>query len=106
MQEASTLLVLHGNFWITTTKDDLDGIPIGLRTVNHEASEVGLLYAVFSQEFVEFFPNNILDNRVSGLHVTHGNGHDLAICCIVHVTCHCGPFLNTLDMAKHEPRIL
>jgi hypothetical protein len=106
MQEASALSVLHGDLWVTTTIDNLDGIPIGLRTVRHEAFEVGILHAIFSHEFIEFSPHDTLGLRVLRLHVTYGNGHDLAICCIVHMTRHCGPFLDTLDMVKHEPCIL
>jgi hypothetical protein len=75
-------------------------------TVRHEDFEVGILYAVLSHEIVEFSLHDILDLWVLQLHVTYGDGHDLAIHCIVHVTRHCGPFLDTLDMVKHEPSIL
>ena len=48
MQEASALSVLHGDLWVTTTIEKVDGISIGLRTIHHEAFEVGLLHAIFS----------------------------------------------------------
>jgi hypothetical protein len=106
MEEASTLSVLHGDLWVTTAIDNLDDIPVGLRTVCHDAFEVGLLHAIFPHQFVEFSPHNTLDHRVLGLHVIYGNGHYLAIRYIIHVTCHCSPLLYTLDMVKYEPRIL
>jgi hypothetical protein len=103
VEETSALSVLHGDLWITTTIDDSDNIPVGLCTVRHEA---GILDAVLCHEIVEFFPHDILDLRVLRLHVTYGDGHDLAIRCIIHVTRHCGPFFDTLDMVKHEPSVL
>jgi hypothetical protein len=106
VEETSVLSVLHGDLWVTTAINDSDSIPIGLGTVCHEAFEVGILHAVLSHEIVEFSPHDTLDLCVLRLHVTYGNGHDLAIRCIVHVTRHCGPFLDTLDMVKHDPRIL
>jgi hypothetical protein len=106
IQEASALSVLHGDLWITIAIDDSDAIPVALCTVRHEAFEVGVLHTVFSHEFVEFSPHDKLDLLVLRLHVTYGNGHDLARSCIVHVTCHCGPFLDMLNMVKHESRIL
>jgi hypothetical protein len=106
VEETSAFLVLHGDLWITTAIDDLDSIPIGLSTVRHEAFEVGILDAVLCNEIVQFSPHNTLDLGVLRLHVTYGDGHDLAIRCIVHVTCHCGPFFDTLDMVKHEPSVL
>jgi hypothetical protein len=106
MEEASALSVLHGDLWITTAIDNSDGIPVGLCTICHEAFEVGLLHAVFFYEIVEISPHDTLDLCVLRLHVTYGNGHDLAIRCIVHVTRHCGPCLNMLDMVKYEPRVL
>jgi hypothetical protein len=106
VEETSTFLVLHGDLWITTAIDDSDSIPIGLCTVCHEAFEVGILDAVLCHEIVEFSPHDTLDLRVLQLYVTYGDGHDLAICCIVHVICHCVPFLDTLDMVKHEPSVL
>jgi hypothetical protein len=59
--ETSTFSILHGDLWITTAIDDSHSIPIGVRTVYHEAFEIGLFQAVFSYEFVEFFPYNTLD---------------------------------------------
>jgi hypothetical protein len=106
VEETSGLTVLHGDLWITTTIDDLDSIPIGLCIVRHEAFEVGILEAVLCHEIVEFSPHDTLDLGVLRLYVSYGDGHDLAIRCIVHVTRHCGPFLDTLDMVKHEPSVL
>jgi hypothetical protein len=106
VEETSALSVLHGDLWVTTAIDDSDSIPIGLCTVCHEAFEVGILNAVFSHEIVEFSPHDSLDLCVLRLHITYGNGHDLAIRCIVHVTHHSGPLLDMLDMVKHEPCIL
>jgi hypothetical protein len=100
------LTVLHGDLWITTAIDDSDSIPIGLCTIRHDAFEVGILDAVLCHEIVEFSPHDTLDLRVLKLHVTYGDGHDLAIRCIVHVIRHCGPFFDTLDMVKHEPSVL
>jgi hypothetical protein len=102
----STLTVLYGDLWITIAIDDSDSIPIGLYTICHEAFEVGILDAVLCHEIVQFSPHDTLDLRVLRLHVTYGDGHDLAIRCIVHVTHRCGPFLNSLGMVKHEPSIL
>jgi hypothetical protein len=106
VEEISALSVLHGDLWITTTIDDSDSIPIGLCTVRHEAFEVGILDAVLCHEIVEFSPRDTLDLRIFLLHVTCRDGHDLAIRCIVYVICHCGPFLDLLDMVKHEPSVL
>jgi hypothetical protein len=106
MQEASALSVLHGDLWVTIAIEKLDGIPIGLHTIRHEAFEVGLFHAVFTYEFVEFSSYIALDLCVFRLQVTYDNGHDLAIRCIVYVTRHCGPLLDNLDKVKHEPRVL
>jgi hypothetical protein len=106
VEETSTLTVLHGDLWITTAIDDSDSIPIGLCTVRHEAFEVGILNAILCHEIVEFSLHDTLGRRVLRLHVTYDDGHNLAIRCIVHVTRHCGPFFDTLDMVKHEPSIL
>jgi hypothetical protein len=106
VEQTSALSVLHGDLWITTAIDDSDSIPIALCIVRHEAFEVGILYAVLSHEIVEFSPHDTLDLCVLRLHVTYGDGHDLAILCIVHVTCHCGPFFDLLDMVKYEPSVL
>jgi hypothetical protein len=101
-QVTSALSILHGDLWITTAIDDSDSIPIGLSTVHHEAFEVGILDAVLCHEIVEFSPHDTLDLRVLRLHVIYGDGHDLAIRCIVHGTRHCGPFFDMLDMVKHD----
>jgi hypothetical protein len=106
VEETSALMVLHGDLWITTAIDDLDNIPIGLCTVRHEAFEVGILNAVLCHEIVEFSPHDTLALGVFRLYVTYGDGHDLAIRYIVHVTRHCGPFFDMLDMVKHEPSVL
>jgi hypothetical protein len=92
VEETSALSVLHGDLWITTAIDDSDNIPIGLYTIRHEAFEVGILHAVLCDEIIELSPHDTLDFCILRLHVTYGNGHDLAICCIVHVTRQCGPF--------------
>jgi hypothetical protein len=57
VEETRALSVLHGDLWITTAIDDSDNIPIGLRTIRHEAFEVGILHAVLSHEIVEFSPH-------------------------------------------------
>jgi hypothetical protein len=106
VDKTSVLTVLYGDLWITTAIDGSDSIPISLCTVHHEAFEVGILDAILCHEIVEFSPHNILDLYVLRLHVTYGDGHDLAIHYIVHMTRHCGPLFNTLDMVKHEPRVL
>jgi hypothetical protein len=106
VEETSALSVLHGDLWITTAIDGSNSIPIGLCTFRHEAFEVGILDAVRCHEIVEFSPHDTLDLRVFRLHVTYGDGHDLAIRCIVYVTRHCGPFFDTLDKVKHEPSVL
>jgi hypothetical protein len=106
VEETSAFTVLHGDLWITTAIDNLDSIPIGLCTVRHEAFEVGILDAILCHEIVEFSPHDTLGLRVLQLYVIYGDGHDLAIRCIVHMTCHCGPFFDTLDMVKHEPSVL
>jgi hypothetical protein len=106
VEEISALLALHGDLWITTAIDDSDSIPIGLCTFRDEAFEVGILDVVLCHEIVEFSPHDTLDLRVLRLHVTYGDGHDLAIRCIVHMTRHCSPFFDMLDMVKHEPSIL
>jgi hypothetical protein len=106
VEETSALTVLHRDLWITIAIDNLDNIPIGLCIVRHEAFEVGILDAVLCHEIVEFSPHDTLGLRVLRLHVTYGNGHDLAIRCIVYVTRHCSPFFDMLDMVKHEPSVL
>jgi hypothetical protein len=106
VEETSALSVLHGDLWITTAIDDSDSIPIGLRTVRHEAFEVGILDAILCHEIVEFSLPDTLDLRVLRLHVIYGDGHDLAIRCIIHMTRHCGPLFDMLDMVKHEPSVL
>jgi hypothetical protein len=99
-------LIFHGDLWVTTIIDDLDGILVSLCIVRHDAFKAGLFYVVFSHEFIELSLYHTLNHCVLKLHVTHGNGHDLAICCIIHVTSHYGPILDKLDMVKHEPHVL
>ena len=94
------------NLGITFAIDDLDNILIGMCTVRHEAFEVGILNAILCHEIVQFSPHDTLDLGVLQLHVTYGNGHDLAIRCIIHVILHCGPFFDAVDMVKHEPSVL
>jgi hypothetical protein len=106
VEETSAFSVLHGNLWVTTAIDDSDSIPIGMCTVRHEAFEVGILDVILCHEIVRFSLYDTLDLRVLRLHVTYSDGHDLVIRCIVHVTRHCGPFFDMLDMVKHEPSIL
>jgi hypothetical protein len=106
MEEACALTILYRDLWITTAIDNSDGIPVGLRTICHEAFEVGLFYAISLHHLVEFSPHDTLNLRVLQLHVTYDNGHDLAIRCIVHMVRHCGPFLDTLDMVKYKLRVL
>jgi hypothetical protein len=106
VEETSAYSVLHGNLWITVAIDDSDNIPIGLCTVRLEAFEVGILDTVLCHEIVQFFPHDTLDLCVLRLHVTYGDGHDLAIRCIVHMTRHCGPLFDMLEMVKHEPSVL
>jgi hypothetical protein len=106
VEETSALSVLHGDLWITTTIDDSDSIPIGLSTIHHEAFEVGILDAVLCHEIVQFSLHDTLDLGVLRLHVTYGDGHDLVIHCIIHMTRHCGPFFDILDMVKYEPSVL
>jgi hypothetical protein len=60
VQEACALSVLHGDLWVTTTIDNTDSIPVGLRIVRYETFEVWLLHAVLSHDFVEFYPHNTL----------------------------------------------
>jgi hypothetical protein len=64
MQDARALSVLHRDLWITIAIDNTNGILVGLRTVLYKAFEVWLLQAIFSHEFVEFPPHNILDNHI------------------------------------------
>jgi hypothetical protein len=106
VEETSALSVLHGDLWITAAIDNSDSIPICLCTVRHEAFEVGILDAVLCHEIVEFCPHDTLDLCVLRLHVTYGDGHDLAIRCIVYMTRHCGPLFHTLNMVKHESSVL
>jgi hypothetical protein len=106
VEETSAFSILYGDLGITTAIDDSDSIPIGLCTVCHEAFEVGILDAVLCHEIIQFSLHDTLDLGVLRLHVTYGDGHDLAIRSIVHVTRHCGPFFDTLDMVKHEPSVL
>jgi hypothetical protein len=106
VEETIALLVLHGDLWVTIAIDNSDNIPTGLCTVRHEAFEVGILHTVLSHEIIEFSSHDTLDLRILRLHVTYGDGHDLVIRSIIDVTRHCGTFLDTLDMVKHEPRIL
>jgi hypothetical protein len=74
--------------------------------IAYEPLVVGILEAILCHEIVQFPLHDTLDLRVLRLHVTYGDGHDLAIRCIVYVTRHCGPFFDTLDMVKHEPSVL
>jgi hypothetical protein len=59
--------------WISTTINNSNGIPIGLRTIRHEAFEVGLLHAIFLHRFIEISPHDTLYLCVLRLHVTYGN---------------------------------
>ena len=106
VEETIVLSIFHGDLWITTAIDDLDSIPICLCTICHEAFEVGIPDTILCHEIIQFFPYDTLDLRIFRLHVTYGDGHDLAICCIILVTCHCGPFFDMLNMVKYEPSVL
>jgi hypothetical protein len=64
MQEASALLVLHEDLWVTTAIDNTDGIPVDLCIVRHESFEVWLLHTILFHDFIEFSPHNTLHLHV------------------------------------------
>jgi hypothetical protein len=53
VEETSALLVLHG-VWVTTAIDDSNSIPIGLRTVRHEAFKLGFSTPYFLMRLLSY----------------------------------------------------
>jgi hypothetical protein len=47
-------LVFHGDLWVTIAIDDLDGIPVGLHTVHHEALKLGFSTPFFLMSLLSF----------------------------------------------------
>ena len=56
MEVAGSLTPIDGNLWVSRPVNNHDGIPIGLRTVGHEAFEVKLGNTMAGHNMVEVMP--------------------------------------------------
>jgi len=106
MEEASLFLVNHLHKNISRTVHDTCNIQIGMCTICHEPFEIGVCTTKLEHYVVHFCPHDTLNLCGFKLHVTNCNGEHFAIQWVLNMTSHDGPFLNTLDMIKHQSRIL
>jgi hypothetical protein len=55
---------------------------------------------------IQILPEDALSNCILLLHVTNGDGHNKAASGVIEVASHCCPFLDMLNVVKHNPRVL
>jgi hypothetical protein len=101
-KKTSALTTLHWNFGILWTIHNANIIPIGLRTVRHEAYKAWMWDTVSGHDVVEVLPEEHLGIFILRLEITTWNGHDPLISLIVDMSGHGGPF----DVIAHHPRVL
>jgi hypothetical protein len=106
MQQASLFLINHVHRRISKTVHDTNNIPIGLCIICHEPFEIGVCKTTPEHHMVHFCPHDTLNFCGFKLHVANCNGEHFAIQRVLNMTSHGGPFLNMLDMIKHQPTIL
>jgi len=106
MEQASLFLVNHLHRNISRIEHDIDNIPIDLCTICHEPFEIGVCKTKPEHHVVHFCPHDTLNFCGFKLHVTNCNGEHFVIQQVLNMTSHGGPFLNMLDMIKHQPTIL
>jgi hypothetical protein len=105
MEEACSLLVLHGNCGVTTTVNHPDSIPVFLSIVRHKSLELGLRNTVPCHDIIQVLLEYHLSSSILWLHITDRNGHDSTICGVVDVASHGCPILDTLDVIEHDPHV-
>jgi hypothetical protein len=105
MEEAGPLLVLHGNWGVTTAINHPDCIPVCLSTIRHESLEHRLWNTVPCHYIIQVLPENHLRSTILELHIANRNGHHSTISGVVNVASHGGPILDTLDVIEHDPRV-
>ncbi len=106
MEQASLFLVNHLHRGISRTVHNTNIIPIDLCTTRHEPFEIGVYKTKFKHHLVQFCPHDTLSFYGFRLYVVNYNGEHFVVHQVVNMTSHGGPFLNTLDMIKHQPTIL
>jgi hypothetical protein len=105
MEQAGAFSTLHWFRIVSTTIYLPYSIPIGLRTVRHEALELRFRDPMTSHYMIEIFPEYDLCFTILGLHFTARNRQDSFVFMIVYMTRHCSPIGNSFDMVKHDPRV-
>jgi hypothetical protein len=64
MEEARPLLVLHGNYGVTTAVNHPDSIPVCLSTIRHESLELGLRNTVPCHDIIQVLLEYHLSNNI------------------------------------------
>src|SRR5579875_3354808 len=96
----------HLVFSLSSTVDDANGVPIGLRSVRHEACKVRVKHAIADGDGVQVLPEQHLSRSVFTLEFAASNGEDAPEFGVVDVAGLSGPLGDTLDMVKHHPTLL
>ena len=105
MEVAGSLTPIDGNLWISGSVNNLDDIPIGLRTVGHETFEMRLGDAMASRDVVEVMLEKHLSIFIFELEIAASDGHNALVGSIVYVAYHGGPLGDTFDMIGHDPNV-
>jgi hypothetical protein len=83
-----------------------DYIPVTLSTICHESFELGLRDTMLCYNDIQILPEDTLGSCIFRLYVTNGDGHNKAVSGVIDVAGHRCPFLDTLDVVKHNPPVL
>ena len=106
MEVAGSFTPIDGNLWVSGPVNNPDGIPIGLRTIGHEAFEVRLGNTMAGHDMVEAMLEKYLSILIFGMDVAGCDDHDALVGSIVNVAGHGGPLGDAFDMVGHDPSVL
>ena len=103
MEKASPLAVFHWHCRILSTIHYSHSVPICLGAVCHESLELNGVQSIPLDHQIQIPPENNLSSAILRLHITHSNCHDVAIECVVNMTCHGCPLFHSLNVVEHHP---
>jgi len=106
MEQGGLFLVNHLHRGISRIVHETDKIPINLCIICHEPFEIGVYKTKHEHHVVRFCSYDTLSFCGFILHVTNCNGEHFVVHRVINMTNHGDPFLNMLDMIKHQPTIM
>jgi hypothetical protein len=106
MEQASLFLVNHLHKGLSKIVHDIDNILIGMCTIHDEPFEIGVCNTKFEHHLIQFFPHDTHSFCGFNLHVANCNVEHFVVHGVVNMTSHGDPFLNMLNMIKHQPKFL